>query len=277
MGFLAGAAVILTLFVILGFNTGAIAVIIGYALVFLLCLSEVFFLIFLFRLAFTKRVSGVFTRIERLPGARYDTALYMTDEGELSNIFPCEFVMRDKFYKSGKTIRLRADRFGGRNRRVFDTNARATIIMGNILCAPVPAALLIPLFMNGDAAAVIMRITLALIGTALTAGEIFFVCGLVRAFRARPVKASFTRLDVPEGGSGLTAFYMTEEGEFPTVRVPGSGVRKAYSTGKEVTGRLDPPGRGSRRVTDKNALAAMIFWAVLCLPIPVVMLLELML
>ena len=57
---------------------------------------------------------------------------YETEKGELPNIFPAEFVMRDKIYKPEKTVRLRIDR---RGKFVFDRNARLTILFGLPLCA----------------------------------------------------------------------------------------------------------------------------------------------
>ena len=146
MEILAAAAVIVVILLILGFSVGAIITGFLYVLSGLLLLSELFFAVCFVRLIAAKRVDAEFTRIDKRAGARYESAFYKTAEGEFSNIFPCEVVMRDKFYKKDKKIKVRLDRFTGAGRRVMDINASVTICLGLVLCAPVPATAIYLIF-----------------------------------------------------------------------------------------------------------------------------------
>ena len=94
--------------------------------------SELILLYFLVRLLFSKKRSAVFTRIDRQGNRRYDTAFYRTEEeGELPNVFPAEVVMKKRIYDSERTVDLRID---AGKKYVYDSNARATILIGVPLC-----------------------------------------------------------------------------------------------------------------------------------------------
>lgn len=130
MEFLAGAAVIIVLLYILGFGLNLIASGIGVCLLFVTAACELFFLFSLVRLLLSKKVRGTFTRIDKKEKWRFDTAFYDVGGREISNIFPCEMTMRDRFYKKDKEISLRLG-IGGKC--VYDLNAALCIIFGNVL------------------------------------------------------------------------------------------------------------------------------------------------
>lgn len=139
MELILGLAVIIILLLILG--VGLDVIIFGFA--GLLCLaslfSELLFIYFAVRLLFSKRMTAVFTRIGRTKKGKYDTAFYMTDEGELPNVFPAEVVMKDRLYDVHKTLKLRID---AGKKFVYDRNARLTILLGVPLCTLLCLALL---------------------------------------------------------------------------------------------------------------------------------------
>ncbi len=138
MEFILGIAVIVIILLILGF--GVDVIMIGF--VGLLCLmsasSSVVLLYFGVRLMFSKRCEGEFTRIGRQGKRRYDAAFYSTDEGELPNVFPAEVVMKERFYRPDKKLRMRIDRG---KKYVYDSNARLTIILGTPLCSLLTAGI----------------------------------------------------------------------------------------------------------------------------------------
>jgi len=127
---LLGAVVIAILLFILGFSFQVITFGVAAVILVMTGLTSLAFLYFFVRLMMSKRCEGEFTRIERRDKEKFDRAYYMTDDGELPNAFPCEFVMRDKLYRKGRKVRLRVDRS---KKRVYDRNAFMTIITGTVL------------------------------------------------------------------------------------------------------------------------------------------------
>ena len=132
MEFIIGLVIIVLILLILGF--GIDVIIFGFIVLITLATasSGLFFVYFNIRLLLSAKAEGKFTRVARPEKAKFDSAYYETEKGELPNIFPAEFVMRDKIYKPEKTVRLRIDR---RGKFVFDRNARLTILFGLPLCA----------------------------------------------------------------------------------------------------------------------------------------------
>lgn len=127
MEFILGLAVIVILLLILGIGADVII----YGFMGLLCLasgaSALVLMYFAVRLMLSGKCTGKFTRIDKTEKSRYDAAHYMTELGELPNVFPAEMVMKKRLYNSEKTVKLRIDRG---KRFVYDRNARATIISG---------------------------------------------------------------------------------------------------------------------------------------------------
>ncbi|MDE7192541.1 MAG: hypothetical protein K2O14_01095 [Oscillospiraceae bacterium] len=133
MEILVGAAVIVVLLLCLGVDWGIIAMgimaLIGLGMVLL----AIFFLVCAAALPGAERVSAVFTELRRGNG-RFDVAYYVIDGREYPNLFPGEFVMRDRFYRRDKPVRVRLLRKAG---VVFDRNAIGTILVGLAVSLPV--------------------------------------------------------------------------------------------------------------------------------------------
>ena len=131
MEFITGAAVIIILLLILGI--GLDVILFGFFILLAAAagLSELFFLYFAVRLLFSHRQDAVFARLGRTGKHKYDTAYYITDSGELPNVFPAEMVMKKQLYDSGRTSKVRLDPGG---KFVYDGNAFATICAGVPLC-----------------------------------------------------------------------------------------------------------------------------------------------
>ena len=132
MEFLLGLAIIVIILLILGF--GPDVIILGAVILLgaLTALTEIFFLYCDVRLIFSKRRSAVFTRIAKHGKAKYESAFYMTEAGELPNIFPCEVIMRNRLYDPEKTVKVHID---AGKRFVYDRNALLTILFGTLLGA----------------------------------------------------------------------------------------------------------------------------------------------
>ncbi len=130
MEVLLGAVVIIILLFILGFGFDIISFGIAAVILIMTGLTSLAFLYMFVRLILSKRLEGEFTRIGRQGKEKFDRAYYLTDYGEVPNVFPCEFVMRDKLYKKGRKVRLRIDR---NKKHIYDRNAFITIITGTFL------------------------------------------------------------------------------------------------------------------------------------------------
>lgn len=133
MEILAGAAVIVVLLLCLGVDWGMIAMgimgLIGLGMVML----AIFFLVCAAVLLCAKRVTAFFSELRR--GDRhFDVAYYIIDGREYPNLFPGEFVMRDRFYRKDKPVRVRLLRKAG---VVFDRNAIGTVLVGLAVSLPV--------------------------------------------------------------------------------------------------------------------------------------------
>ncbi len=133
MELLVGAVVIIILLLCLGVDWGMIAMgimgLIGLGMVIL----AVFFLMCAVALLCAESVTAVFTEL-RKDNRRFDVAYYMIGGREYPNLFPGEFVMRDKFYHKDKPVKLRLLRKAG---VVFDKNAVGTILIGLAVSLPV--------------------------------------------------------------------------------------------------------------------------------------------
>ncbi len=127
-------AVIVVIMIILGVSTQLIANISAWMILLacaLLCFMMcIFFMVFLARLLCAKKTSGYFAGAKKKDKARFDTAYYIVGESEIKNIFPYESSLKSLFYKEGREVTLRLSKDG---KRVFDLNARVTIISGFLL------------------------------------------------------------------------------------------------------------------------------------------------
>lgn len=131
MEYILGFVIVLILLLILGFGVDIIIFVFICLLALATGITELFFLFFSARLLLSKKTEGVFTRIGRPEKSRFDAVYYNTADGEMPNVFPAEFVMREKIYRPEKRVKLRADRF---RKVVYDRNARLTICFGTYIC-----------------------------------------------------------------------------------------------------------------------------------------------
>ncbi|MBQ3842849.1 MAG: hypothetical protein II820_09180 [Ruminiclostridium sp.] len=132
MEFVLGIVIIVILLLILGF--GIDVIIFGFIVLITLATasSALFFVYFTVRLLISKKTQGTFTRVAKQEKWKYESAFYDIGDEELPNVFPAEFVMRDKIYHTDRTVKLRLDR---RGKFVYDRNARMTILFGLPLCS----------------------------------------------------------------------------------------------------------------------------------------------
>ncbi len=86
--------------------------------------TTAFFIVCAVMLLHSRRCTGVFLRFAE--GKRFDAAEYLIDGEPHRNVFPAEFVMRERLYCPDKTVKLHLTRSG----RVFDGNALVTTIIG---------------------------------------------------------------------------------------------------------------------------------------------------
>ena len=77
--------------------------------------TAVFFAVCWVMLLRSEKKSARFVRFES--GQRFESAVYLIDGSEYGNVFPAEFVMRGKLYRSDREVTVRLAR---RSRRVFD-------------------------------------------------------------------------------------------------------------------------------------------------------------
>lgn len=99
--------------------------------------SAGFFIVCWALLIGSEKKTARFVRFER--GARFEAAVYLIDGAEYRNVFPAEFVMRDKLYRSDRIVTVRL----AWNSRVFDRNALITSVVG------LPVSLLIAAGFSG--------------------------------------------------------------------------------------------------------------------------------
>ena len=100
----------------------------GIALVALAAaFTALFFLVCVGMLLRSQRRMGEFTGFSE--GGRFDCAEYTIGAEAHRNVFPAEFILRDRLYRPGKPVRLFLTRSG----RVFDRNAYITTLLGTPL------------------------------------------------------------------------------------------------------------------------------------------------
>jgi hypothetical protein len=137
-------AVVAVVCIIAGFkaSTMLLAAIALIGLVF--ALITLFFVYFIIRLLFSKHKKGEFSRIDKSPYNRFNTAYYIIDGKEYPNVFPSEGVIESKLYKKGRTYNVMLDR---RGKYVFDRFSITTCITGFIFCSVSVAGILM-LYIN---------------------------------------------------------------------------------------------------------------------------------
>lgn len=138
MEFLLVFALLAVIMLCIGFGVADILMLAILIIAVLTVLIGVFFLVCLSLLLFSKKKHGEFTGFNdegRFPCAEYDV-----DGEKITNIFPCEMVMRKKLYVPEKTVTLY---YIKPRRAVADKNAFVTIIAGSAVFIPLAAAALV--------------------------------------------------------------------------------------------------------------------------------------
>ena len=124
MEILVGAVIIIIILILLGVDMWYF-ILAGAALVALAAAaSAVLFSACAVMLLRSEKRTGQFSGFGE--GKRFEAALYRIDAEEYRCIFPAEFILRERIYKSGRPVKLRLTRGG----RVFDRNALLTVLIG---------------------------------------------------------------------------------------------------------------------------------------------------
>ena len=124
MEVIVGAAVIIMLLLLAGVDLwyiflGLLLLVAAAAL-----FTAGFFIVCALMMTSAERRLGSFVRFEK--NGRFDAAVYSSNGREYRNVFPAEFVMREKLYKTHTPVKLRVTKSG----RAFDKNAAVTITAG---------------------------------------------------------------------------------------------------------------------------------------------------
>lgn len=131
MEYLIGGALVIIIMFCIGFGWDDIAML-GFTVVgvFIVFIGG-FFAVCLVILAMSKRTTAVFSEFSE--ERRFPCAVYRINGTEITNMFPCEMVMRGKLYVPDKEIKVLYCR---RIRSAIDNNALLTIILGSVIFIP---------------------------------------------------------------------------------------------------------------------------------------------
>ena len=125
-------AVVAVVCIIAGFRVSTM-IFLAIALIgIVLAVTALFFLYFIIRLILSKHKKAVFSRIDKSPYNRFNTAYYIIGDTEYPNVFPSEGVAEDRLYKKSRSYHVMLDR---RGKYVFDRFSTTTCIAGLIFSA----------------------------------------------------------------------------------------------------------------------------------------------
>ncbi len=128
MGIIIGLVLVVVILLLAGVSLSYIIIGIAGLVALAALFTLVFFAVCWAGLLCSVRKKAHFTRFER--GNRFEAAVYSIDGEEYCNVFPAEFVFREKLYKPEREIVVRVTRLGRGKRCVFDRNAFITSIVG---------------------------------------------------------------------------------------------------------------------------------------------------
>lgn len=119
--------IIIVLCVCLGVEIELLAL--GAVILALLMIAAMFILFAysIIRLAVSKKHEAEFTKIDKSPRSRFDTAYYKVDGVEYPCAFPSEVLMKKRIYNSEKKYTVRLDK---RMKNVYDRYAELTCVIG---------------------------------------------------------------------------------------------------------------------------------------------------
>lgn len=125
MEIIIGIVFVILILLLTGLDIGWIIIGIAGLTALAALFTAVFFAVCWVMLLRSEKKSARFVRFES--GQRFESAVYLIDGSEYGNVFPAEFVMRGKLYRSDREVTVRLAR---RSRRVFDRNALITSLVG---------------------------------------------------------------------------------------------------------------------------------------------------
>lgn len=146
MEFIIGYVLIAVIMLCMGFSLMNIGVFTLLLIGVFIVLIGVFFSVCLVFLAMSRRRKAVFVSFDE--ERRFPVAVYNIGGEEVSNLFPCEMIMRGKLYIPGKEISIL---YCKPRRAAIDKNALITIIAGSAVFIPaaVYSAITIVSFFKG--------------------------------------------------------------------------------------------------------------------------------
>lgn len=124
--------IIIVLLLIVGVSTELILFGLMVLMLLMMAVLFVFFSISAVRLILCERTTGKVSKITVNERFGFRIPNYKIGDGEFPNVFPCEMVMKKQLYAEGRECRLFLDK---KRKRVYDGNARASIIAGVFLSA----------------------------------------------------------------------------------------------------------------------------------------------
>ena len=124
MEIIIGAALIIMLLLFAGVDIWFIFVGFMFLVAAAAVFTSGFFAVCAVMLILSERRTAVFARFEK--NGRFDAAVYSADGREYTNVFPAEFILRDKLYSADKTVTIRTTKRG----RAFDKNALMSTAAG---------------------------------------------------------------------------------------------------------------------------------------------------
>lgn len=128
MGVIIGIVLVVVILLLAGVSLSYIIIGIAGLVALAALFTLVFFAVCWAGLLCSVRKKAHFSRFER--GNRFESAVYLIDNEEYHNVFPAEFVMREKLYKPEREVTVRVTKLRRRQRSVFDRNALITSVVG---------------------------------------------------------------------------------------------------------------------------------------------------
>ena len=124
-----GLGIVIGLLVVLGVSPLYIMEGVFVLMILVMAATFVFFAYIAVSLIGSKKRRAVFDRIDKPEKKPFPSAVYNTDDGEMRNSFPNEFVLKNRLYKKNREVFIRVTKRGG----VYDRYSQITVIAGLIL------------------------------------------------------------------------------------------------------------------------------------------------
>lgn len=122
---------VMVLLLFMGFELAHIGIITLILIGSIIVIIGAFFAVCLVFLIMSRRKTGAFVEFDE--ERRFPAAIYKIDGENVTNMFPCEMIMRDKLYVPGKEIRIL---YCKPRKAAIDKNALVTMIAGSAVFIP---------------------------------------------------------------------------------------------------------------------------------------------